>query len=79
MLRAQQPCVGDEERDHEVQDAAHPGRRRRVPGSDHGALVDQCQQEPDDQRDPDRPAKIAPLGAERHGVPDGRAATSRRL
>jgi len=43
------------------------------------AITHQRQQEPDDKRDPDRPTKIAPLRAKRHGLSDGRAATSRPL
>lgn len=78
MSGTEQPRVGDQERDDEVQAAAHPGRHCRVTRSDQRTLVDQRQHESDDERDPDGPVKIAPLRAERNALPYGRAATTSR-
>ena len=62
---AEQPGVGDQERDDEVQPAAHPGADARVARGDHRALVDEREDQADDEGDPDCPPQVGAPAAER--------------
>ncbi len=62
---AEQPGVGDQERDDEVQPTAHPGADARVAGGDHGPLIDEREDHADDQCDPDRAPQVGAPAAER--------------
>jgi hypothetical protein len=70
---AEQASVRDEERNDEVQRAAHPRGGRRMPSCDYRPLVDEGEHDPHNDRDTDRTAKIARLGTERECLPEGPA------
>jgi hypothetical protein len=63
MPSAEEPEVGHNERDHEVEPAPDPGGRGCMACEQHAGLVDQREDDSDEERDPDRAAEVLAASA----------------